>query len=447
MDSVEGLIAQLAVDDPAFVADPYPVLDQLREATPIFWNANTEQWMLTRFDDVAATLRDRRLGRQYTHLYSHEEVGKVPPDPRWAHFMEHEQWSLLCLEPPDHTKLRRLVSKVFTPRSVARLDGAIKGLSDDLLDTCQEMGTFDLLGDYAQPYSVAVICSMLGVPSSDTSLLLDWSHAIVKMYELSASEEVKAAADQAAGEYIAYTRDLIAAKRQNPDDLLVSRLVEVEDGGETLSEAEIVSTTMVLLEAGHEATVNTLGNGFRALMQHRDQWNRLTSGEVAPVEAVEELLRFDAPLQLFERWVLSPDVEIAGQRLNVGDEVAMLFGAAQRDPRRFADADVFDVSRNDAAHIGFGGGIHFCIGRASRPARDRPVNRRNRATFPEPATCPGAGPSPDVRHKRATGPDLVGSVSVLFVVDLGDERRQLFGRNSDRLGLVRKAAAGHVVPE
>ncbi len=351
-----------APSDPAFLADPYPALNAIREETPIFWNDQTKQWMVTRFADVHASLRDKRMGRDYTHRYSHAELGKAEPDDRWANFDEHEYWSLLCIEPPDHTRLRRLISKVFTPRAVARLGNTIGGFSDDLLDECANQDSFDLLADYAQPFSVAVICSMLGVPVKDTQLMLEWSHKIVKMYELSASDEVKRAADTAAAEYIDYTRQLIEEKRKRPDGLLVSELVQVEDGGDTLSEHEIICTTMVLLEAGHEATVNTLGNGFRALMHHPDQWQRLVNGDVAPANSVEELLRWDPPLQMFERWVLEPGVVIAGQELEVGDEIAMLFGSAQRDPRRFDDPDTFDIGRNDMAHIGFGGGIHFCIG-------------------------------------------------------------------------------------
>ena len=363
MSDLAALIERFDVDDPTFIADPYPVLGELREATPIFWNDRSNQWVLTRFAEVHATLRVRGLGRIYTHLYSHAELGRSGPDPRWAEFHQHEAWSLLCLEPPDHTRLRRLVAKVFTPRAIATMRPNIEGYSDRLLDRCQQLGTFDLLSDYAQPYSVAVICSMLGVPRSDTQLLLDWSHAIVKMYELSAvTNQVGAAANRAAAEYIEYTRRLIAEKRRNPDGLLVSELAHVDDGGDMLSDDEIVSTTMVLLEAGHEATVNTLGNGVRALMKHPSQWARLVAGEVDPKTAIEELLRWDAPLQLFERWVLEPEIEIAGQRFDVGDEVVMLFGAAQRDPRRFDDPDRFDVGRGDTAHIGFGGGIHFCIG-------------------------------------------------------------------------------------
>jgi len=238
----------------------------------------------------------------------------------------------------------------------------VQGFADELLDVCRDKGSFELLSDYAQPYSVAVICSMLGVPRSDTQLLLDWSHAIVKMYELRTTDAAREAANTAAAEYIDYTKALIAEKRRHPDGLLVGELVRVEDAGDRLTDDEIVSTTMVLLEAGHEATVNTLGNGMRAMLHHEGEWRRVVSGEVPARVAVEEMLRWDPPLHLFERWILEDGVEIAGQRMEVGQEVAMLFGAAQRDPRRFADPDRFDVGRGDTAHIGFGGGIHFCVG-------------------------------------------------------------------------------------
>ena len=358
------LLARFDTTDPAFVQDPYPVLDALREAAPIFWYEPSHQWMVTRHADVHAALRDRRMGRIYSHRYSHESVGRAAPDARWADFWEHERWSLLSLEPPDHTRIRSLIARAFTPGSITALRPHMERVAAGHLAVCRDKGTFDLLGDYAQPYSVAVICALLGVPTADTAALLDWSHAIVRMYELVTPDSQRAAASAAAREFVAYTRDLIAQKRTRPDDQLVSRLVQVEEAGDRLTEDEIVCTVIVLLNAGHEATVNTMGNGTLALMRHRRQWDRLTAGEVAPATAVEELVRYDAPLQLFERWVLDDGVEIAGQPLAVGDEIAMLFGAANRDPRHFADPDRFDVGRGDATHVGFGGGIHFCVGAA-----------------------------------------------------------------------------------
>ncbi len=352
----------LPVDDPSFLADPYSTLTELRESTPIFWNEPTHQWMVTRFDDVARLLRDRRLGRVYTHRFSHEEMGQPEPDPRWGSFHDHERWSLLGLESPVHTRLRRLVSKVFTPRAVAGLESTIRATSDRLLADCREAATFDLLSDFAQPLSVDVICSMLGVPTIDGPRLLAWSHAIVKMYELNATDDSRVLANQAAADFMEYIADLISQKRQTPDDLLVSALVGVSDEGDRLSDHEIICTTMVLLEAGHEASVNTLGNGVVALMHQRDQWARLTAGEVDAAIAVEELLRWDPPLQLFARWVLEPGVRVGDREMKVGEQVAMLFGSAQRDPRRFADPTSFDIGRNDPSHVGFGGGIHFCVG-------------------------------------------------------------------------------------
>ena len=358
----DGPAALFRPDDPGFLADPYPTLAAMREMAPIFWNEPTNQWFLTRFNDVHDTLRDRRLGRTYEHLYTHAEVGRDEPDPRWARFREHERWSLLSLEPPDHTRIRQLISKVFTVRSVGALRPYIEETARKHLRNCIHRGNFDLVGEYAQPYSVEVICHLLGVPVDDAQSLLDWSHAIVKMYELNATDDQKAAADRAAAEFMEYTKALIAAKRSNPDDALVSQLVQVEEAGDRLTEDEIICTTIVLLNAGHEATVNTLGNGMRAFLRHPDEWRRVVSGEVQPKVAVEEMLRWDSPLQLFERWVLTDGVVIAGQPLKIGDEVAMLFGSANRDPDRFNEPDRFDASRGDTAHVGFGGGIHLCVG-------------------------------------------------------------------------------------
>ena len=358
----DDLVGALALDDPAFIADPYPALGDLREATRIARRGVDGPWLVTRFADVHEVLRDRRLGRVFTHRFTPAEFGQPEPDPRFGDFAEHDRWSLLELEPPDHTRIRSLIAKVFTPRAVQSLRPTMQDLSDGLLAPVAARGRFDLIADYAQPYSVGVICEMLGVPTADAGLLLDWSHAIVKMYELAGPDEQRVAANRAAREFVDYTRALVAEKRRAPDDGLVSQLVAVTDAGERLTEHEIICTTIVLLNAGHEATVNTLANGFRALMKHPDEWQRLTAGEVEARPAVEELLRWDAPLQLFERWVLEDGVEIAGMPLARGQQIAMLFGSANRDPRRFAEPDRFDVGRGDTAHIGFGGGIHFCVG-------------------------------------------------------------------------------------
>src|SRR5262249_12726414 len=226
-----------------------------------------------------------------------------------------------------------------------------------------ERGRFDLLYDFAQPYSITLICRLLGVPTDRHRDLLDWSHRHVKMYEFDTSEEQARSATRAAAEFSDYVLELIADRRRLPRDDMISALVEARVDGDDLSDAEIVSTVVVLLNAGHEATVNTLGNGVRALLRHPDEWRRLAEGEVAPAGAVEELIRVHPPLQLFERWVLEHGVEIAGVPVPRGEVISMLFGAANRDPRVFEVPDVLDVGRPNAGeHIGFGGGIHVCIG-------------------------------------------------------------------------------------
>lgn len=353
--------------DPTFIANPYPVFEAMRERGPVLYYPPRDVHLLTRFEHVNAALRDRRLGREYRQLYTPEEFGQPAPDLRWPRWAESERWSLLNLEPPDHTRLRRLVSAVFTARSVAALRPVVEQLSAQWLDHAwgdaggRDSG-FDLIADYAQPYSVAVICTLLGVPPQDGPLLLGWSHAIVKMYELHTDLQHKRAAERAADEFITYVRGLIRARRAHPQSDLVSELIQVAGQGDRLSDNEIVCTVIVLLNAGHEATVNTLGNGMRALLTNRDQWRRVRSGEVEPAVAVEEMIRWDGPLQMFERWVVQDGVEIAGRQLKVGDRIGMLFGSANRDPARFADPDTFDIGRGDGTHIGFGGGMHFCIG-------------------------------------------------------------------------------------
>jgi cytochrome P450 len=326
----------------------------------LFYENRLERWFVTRHADVRACLRDRRLGRNFRHVGSEDEFDAAEPlDPRRQAFWDSERWSLLWLEPPEHTRIRKLVAAAFTPRSVDALRGPCAELAQELFPGER----FELLRDFAQPYSIAVICRLLGVPTDRGRDLLDWSHAMVKMYELDTTEAQADAATAAAAEFRDYVVSLIEQRRLEPREDLVTRLVEARVDGERLSDAQIVSTIIVLLNAGHEATVNTLGNGVLALLRHREQWERLKEGEVDAAAAVEELIRWDPPLQLFERWVLEEGVEIAGQPVPRGAKVALLFGAANRDPRVFEDPDAFDVGRANASeHIGFGGGIHVCIG-------------------------------------------------------------------------------------
>jgi cytochrome P450 len=347
--------------DDRFIADPYPGLSALREAAPLVCAERLGRWFVTRHADVRACLRDKRLGRNFRHVGSDAEFHAEPLDPRWAEFWASERWSLLWLEPPEHTRIRKLVAAAFTPRAVESMRDPATRLARTLLENLGE--EFDLLYDYAQPYSITLICELLGVPTDSHRDLLDWSHAIVKMYEFDTTEAQAVAANDAAREFRTYVLGLIEERRADPRDDMVSGLVQARVDGERLSDDEIVSTVVVLLNAGHEATVNTIGNGFRALSAHPDEWRRLVSGEVPAAQAIEELIRWDPPLQLFERWVLDDGVEVAGVPVPRGEKLALLFGSANRDPRVFADPDRLDIARTNAAeHIGFGGGIHVCIG-------------------------------------------------------------------------------------
>jgi cytochrome P450 len=237
-----------------------------------------------------------------------------------------------------------------------------KELAQRLLAVAIERGEIDLLADFAQPYSMGIITTLLGVPVADHAQLLDWSHRMVKMYELNTTDEQASEAASAAADFDQYVRSIIEFHRTEPRGGLVGDLVHAEAEGERLTDEEIVSTVIVLLNAGHEATVNTMGNGITGFMENRDQWHRVVDGWVTPAVAAEEMLRWDAPLQLFERWVLADDVEIAGTHFAFGDKIGMLFGAANRDPRVFADPDDFIAERHATNHIGFGGGTHHCLG-------------------------------------------------------------------------------------
>ncbi|MFC8452945.1 cytochrome P450 [Kitasatospora sp. NPDC057223] len=345
-----------------FVAHPYDAYAELREHAPVSRYEPTGQWLVSRHQDVGALLRDRRLGRTYTHRFTHEEFGRPAPDPAYEPFHTLNDHGLLDLEAPDHTRIRRLVSKAFTPRMVEELRPTVARLAGELVGGLLADGGGDLIAAVAEPLPVAVIAEMLGVPEADRGLLRPWSAAITGMFELNPGEETARRAVAASTEFSEYLRALIRERRTRPGTDLVSALIRAQEGADALSEQEMVSTCVLLLNAGHEATVNTTGNGWWALFRNPDQLDRLRGSvdELLPT-AVEELMRYDTPLQMFERWVLE-DIEVAGVSIPRGSEVALLFGSANRDPARFTDPDRLDLARADNPHITFGAGIHFCLG-------------------------------------------------------------------------------------
>jgi cytochrome P450 len=344
---------------PAFVAYPYDAYAQLREHEPVTWFAPTGQWLISRYDDVNALLRDRRLGRTYLHVATHEQMGR-PADPdHLAPFWHLIRNGMLDREPPDHTRLRRLVSQAFTPRRVDALRPTVTAIAERLAADFVAGGGGDLIAQVAEPLPVTVIAEMLGVPEPDRPLLRPWSADICGMYELNPTREAADRAVRACVEFSAYLRELSRARHADPRDDLVSALSQV-DG---LSEDELIGTCVLLLNAGHEASVNVTGNGWWALFRNPDQLAALRADPALLAGAVEELMRFDTPLQMFERWVLE-DIEVRGVPIARGSEVALLFGSANHDPAVFAAPDRLDVSRPVAQnpHISFGAGIHFCLG-------------------------------------------------------------------------------------
>jgi cytochrome P450 len=351
---------EFAPTDLGFIADPYPVYAELREREPVGYDEATDHWLISRYEDVNALLRDRRFGRTYLHAATHAEMGHPDP-PAWhGPFWGLINAGILDMEPPNHTRVRRLVSKAFTPRFVEGLRPRVQGIMDDLVDQVDGAGEFDLMR-VAEPLPVTVIAEMLGVPSSDQHHLRPWSAHICKMYELNPSEDMQRDAVRASTEFSAYLRELARARKHDPGEDLISQLSMVADAGEMLTEDELVGTCVLLLNAGHEATVNSTLLGWWSLFRDPDRLKELRADHSLLPNAIEELLRFDTPLQMFERWVLEP-FEIHGVEIPRGAELGLLFGSANHDPSVFDRPDELDLTREPNPHLAFGAGIHFCLG-------------------------------------------------------------------------------------
>jgi cytochrome P450 len=265
------------------------------------------------------------------------------------------------MEPPDHTRVRRLVSKAFTPRYVESLRPRVQEIMDGLVDRVAGAGEFDLLAELAEPLPVTVIAEVLGVPESDRHLLRPWSADICKMYELNPSLEMQRDAVRASVEFSEYLRALLRERRADPGEDLISQLALVLDEGERLSESELVGTCVLLLNAGHEATVNATGIAWWSLFRHPEQLARLRQDRSLLPTAIEELLRYDTPAPMFERWVLE-GFELHGVEIPRGAELGLLFASANRDPAAFDRPDELDLAREPNPHLTFGAGIHFCLG-------------------------------------------------------------------------------------
>ena len=363
----------LPTSDSSFIYNPYPTLREFREKTPIFWDEVNSLLFITRYKDVRKVQSSKVFGTTFNHIEGFEEspdnttkpltyVGYKRADKyaTYDNFWKSEEFSLLNLEGELHGELRGLVAKAFLPRSVQKLVPFMEKKSSELFDNIQE-DSFDLLKDYAQPYSISIIGELLGVPEEDHNLFLDWSHRIVKMYDFEVSEEDAISAEEAAKDFFNYSLDLLDERRKAPKDDMVTRLSQVSENNVYLTDQQIICTIILLLNAGHEATVNTLGNGLNALITNEIDFEEIKSKEIPTKDVVEELIRWDSPLQFFQRYVLE-DTEIGGYHLPKKSKVAILLGSANRDAEQFNIPEEINFQREEKDHSSWGGGIHFCIG-------------------------------------------------------------------------------------
>lgn len=362
--SIDSSSRRVSIDvrDPAFFRDPLPAYAALHAQCPAFFWEERQQWYFAGYDQVNGLLRDRRFGRQILHVATRDELGMPEPKPHLKDFDALEAHSLLELEPPAHTRLRTLVNRAFVSRQIEQLRPEIETLSHAVIDSFEKNGEVELLKTYAETIPVTIIARMLGIPVEAAPRLLDWSHRMVRMYVFNPSFETELDANQASAEFAAYLRDVIAEKRADPGDDLLTHMITSEKDGERLSDAELISTTVLLLNAGHEATVHQIGNAVRTILQSGLSPNELFATEEATERAIEECLRFAAPLHIFQRYALT-DIELEnGIALKKGDKIGLMLGAANVDPQKFSAPDTFKPDRDEGPNVSFGAGLHFCIG-------------------------------------------------------------------------------------
>ena len=356
----------LNLNAPAFIANPYAKLKHLRDELPVFHDPVWDKVFFSRHADISFLLRDKRLGRTMLHRYSREELSWPPPDPRQAPFRRYQDNVFMDMEGRGHTRIRSLVSKVFTAGRVESLRGVLEATTHRLIDVVEAAGHCDFVSAIAEPLPVIMIADMLGIPEDRRANLRSWSGAIVKMYELGYTEEQIRDANRAATDFMEMIGVLAAERRVHPQDDLISDLVQVEEQGDKLTEDELRATCIFLLNAGHEATVNGSSLGLRALFQNPGQLalmkQAVEQNNVALLKTgVDELLRYETPLPMFERYVLE-DFEYNGTFLKRGTEVALLYIAGNRDERRFERPDELDLTRVDNPLLTFGLGTHYCLG-------------------------------------------------------------------------------------
>jgi cytochrome P450 PksS len=344
---------------PEFKADPYPFFARLRETAPVSrvtLPGRQTAWLITRYDDVAAALKDGRFAKDRNNALTPDQAARQPWVPKMFRPLTR---NMLDLDPPDHTRLRGLVQKAFTPRLVERMRERVASLTGELLDAALRRGRVDLIRDYALPIPTTIIAEMLGVPAGDRHRFHRWSEVIVAT---SPSGLGMAKAIPSVFFFLRYIRRLVRARRAEPRDDLVSALAQAEEAGDQLSEDELLAMIFLLLVAGHETTVNLIGNGALALMKHPGQMERLRGDPSLAKSAVEELLRYESPLATATERFAREDIPIGGVVIPRGEMVYAVLASANRDPRQFPDPNTLDVAREPNRHLAFGLGIHYCLG-------------------------------------------------------------------------------------
>jgi len=347
-----------------FAADPYPVYAQLRRESPIFWSEDFELTFFTRYDDITRLLADSRLGRSMDDLRSRAAHEVSRSRDAWSDLPNYSRFvrtNLLEMEGEGHARLRRILAEYITPARIRGLRERIEALVNELLDAVISQRNMDFVRDFAVPLPVFVISELLGWPPEERHRLRPWSADIVRLYEKDSTPEHEAQAEMATAEFADRLRTLIAERRSEPREDLISALAARVDEVHGLEEDQLIATCILLLNAGHESTVNAAGNGMLALLRNPDQLARLSADGSLIETAVEEILRYDSPLHFFHRFVLE-DMRYGDREFKQGDMLGLLYGSANRDAEAFERADEFDVGRHPNPHIAFGKGRHFCLG-------------------------------------------------------------------------------------
>ncbi len=365
MNSSNGPINPVDLLSPQALADPYPFLDDLRRNDPVHWSEKYRSWFITPYAEVSDALREPLFTSNRITPYRERVLSRSGTDPLLREAFEVLDGWMVFKDPPDHTRLRRLLSRAFTPRSVGRLKPFVEQLTDQLLDQAIERGDgkIDLIADFAYPLTASVIAEMLGVPVEDRDKFKDWSDQIAGVVFGSLEDEDRhRRGAEGIHELTTYLSAMVEKHEKLPSDNLISTLVAARDNNDSLSHDEVISTGVLLLFAGHETTTNLIGNGISALLEHPEQQGHINRDDPASLNAlVEELLRFDGPAKSVVRLV-TEDVVWHDKQMRAGDRIFIVLSSANRDPNMFVEPNSFDVTRPPGRHLGFSAGLHFCLG-------------------------------------------------------------------------------------